>query len=218
MKLEELLPISWAAYRHNNSKYVKQNGDPIYDGDGNYVGETIANRSLIRNTIFPDANNPLPLIITNEDKEKASVTIDILKSLIFKIMCGKAPKFDETLASIANKELLTNKDVGIIAFLPSYTETQLAIKELTSGTDLPQEVGSKVELEINVLYVSYFEVFGKYSIKAMTSDGKHGIEFLYKDNLTRGSYSIRGKIKSKSEKNAKLLMNVTRLNYVKVKS
>lgn len=218
MKLEEILPISWAAYRHNDLKYEKYSGHAIYDDKGNYVGETVANKYLIRDTIFPHPDNPPVLTVTDQDKEKSSVTINILKSLLFKIMSGEALEFDKTLASLLERESLTTRDLGIVAFLPQYTQTQLAVKELTSGTDLPHEVGSKVQLDINVLYSSYVEMIGKYSIKAMTADGKHGIEFIYKDILKKDSYTITGKVKSKSHKNAKLLKNVTRLNYVKVKS
>jgi hypothetical protein len=183
------------------------NGSYLKEILGDAIGET--NRQIVARCLADTT------LITEADREQATVVRRYYKALTFKILQGKnLNEFDNNAMVIANRDIITgNYDVAVITSLPGcYVRASARdgvtrrVEQATGG--YVGAIGSKVALDIEVIKSNYSQQWGVYFNTGVTSDDKV-VFFSFKNPMTIGSkLTVAGTVKAHRD-------NCTQLNRVK---
>lgn len=191
-----------------NSGYFKQDEITFYE-DGGHNVDKIANKKLIHQ--FLNGN----FDISDEDHAKGERVRQHCNGLSFKIITGKAlSDFEQTMLLIADKETIdSNYDIAVISSLPAtYERAQARIQQdvrlREKSGNLTDAVGSKVELDLDVVRCNYSNNWETYYVTGIANDAV--VFFAYRSKIEVGA-SIRVKAKVKAHKEDR-----TQLSHVKV--
>jgi hypothetical protein len=205
--VSDVFAAACAAHRVNGG-YFKYDENTYHD-DGNVTVDKTANKTLIR--MFLNGTYD----ISDADREMGDKVRQYCHGLSFKIITGKTlSDFEQAMLNIADKETTdSNYDIAVASSLPASYERSLVRNEQnvrlreTSGT-LNNSVGSKVELDIEVVRCNYSNNWDTNFVTAIT-DGAV-VFFASRKSLDVGSkLRIKGKVKSHKE-------DRTQLSHVKV--
>ena len=194
-----------------NGEYLKTD-DITYHDDGHEYSHTVnrvANKTLVHQFLKGD------LGMTLEDHEMGDKVMQYCRGLTFKLLTDKRlSDFEQTMLTIVEKSTTdSNYDIAVVASLPASYERSLVraeqnirLREAAGCLEAP--VGSKVELDVEVVRCNYSNEWGVYYVTAIT-DG--GVVFFAQSNKIDVDSKIRIKGKVKSHKKDR-----TQLSHVKL--
>jgi hypothetical protein len=190
-----------AAYRTNEFIYVKDSG---YD-----AAPKTLNKVLLKNFVMD------PDTLTPDDHAKGAAMRTHFKGFIFKTLSGQVlGDIDKKALTLASGDAVTDRDFGIIAYLPeAYAR---AVKRQSVDERLYQaqggfigKIGDKVVRTVEVLRGAFSIKWNCNFITAITETDEV-VFFSYKNGIEAGTkISISGTVKSHRE-------NQTQLNRVKI--
>ncbi len=191
-----------AAHRMNGS-YLKSD-DITFHEDGGHTVNKIANKTLVHQFLKGD------LGMTLEDHEMGDKVMQYCRSLTFKLLSDKRlSDFEATMLSIVEKSTTdSNYDIAVVASLPASYERSLVRAEQNvrlreaSGC-INADVGSKVELDIEVVRCNYSNEWGVFYVTAITEGG---VVFFAQSNKVDvdSKVRIKGKVKRHKEDRTQL--------------
>ena len=191
-----------AAHRINGS-YLKSD-DITFHEDGGHTVNKVANKTLVHQFLKGELGMSL------EDHEMGDKVMQYCRSLTFKLLSDKRlSDFEATMLSIVEKLTTdSNYDIAVVASLPASYERSLVRAEQNvrlreaSGC-INADVGSKVELDIEIVRCNYSNEWGVFYVTAIT-DG--GVVFFAQSNKIDidSKIRIKGKVKSHKEDRTQL--------------
>lgn len=196
-----------AAHRVNGG-YIKQDQVTFHD-EGGYTVEKTANKKLIHQFLSGDFD------ITDADRAMGEKVRQHCHGLSFKIITGTTLNdFELAMLRIAETETLnSNYDLAVVASLPATYERAQVRQEQTirlreAAGILPNAVGTKVELEIEVVRCNFSNQWETHFVTAIVDNAV--VFFAQKNKIELGSkIRIKGKVKDHKE-------DRTQLSHVKV--
>lgn len=198
----DVFAAACAAFRINGS-YIKQDEVTFHDNGGHTV-DKIANKTLVHQFLKGAFD------LRDEDREMGEKVRQHCSGLSFKIITGKTlSEFEQAMLSIADKETTdSNYDIAVVASLPtSYERAQARIQQDIllrehRGT-LSDAVGSKVELDIEVVRCNYSNNWDTHFVTAIVDEAV--VFFASRNKLELGSkLHIKGKVKDHKEDRTQL--------------
>jgi uncharacterized protein YxjI len=200
--ITDVFAAACAAFRINGS-YIKRDEITFYDGGGHTV-DKIANKTLVHQFLKGDFD------LRDEDREMGEKVRQYCSSLTFKIISGKTlSEFEQAMLTIADKETTdSNYDIAVVASLPaSYERAQARIQQDAMLRDhqgiLPDAIGSKVELDIEVVRCNYSNNWETHFVTAIVDNAV--VFFASRNKLDIGSkLRIKGKVKDHKEDRTQL--------------
>jgi uncharacterized protein YxjI len=200
--ITDVFAAACAAFRINGS-YIKRDEITFHDNGGHTV-DKIANKTLVHQFLKGDFD------LRDEDREMGEKVRQYCSSLTFKIISGKTlSEFEQAMLTIADKETTdSNYDIAVVASLPaSYERAQARIQQDAMLRDhqgiLPDAIGSKVELDIEVVRCNYSNNWETHFVTAIVDNAV--VFFASRNKLDIGSkLRIKGKVKDHKEDRTQL--------------
>jgi hypothetical protein len=198
----DVFAAACAAFRINGS-YIKQDEVTFHENGGHTV-DKIANKTLVHQFLKGAFD------LRDEDREMGEKVRQHCNGLSFKIITGKTlSEFEQAMLTIADKETTdSNYDIAVVASLPaSYERAQARIQQDARlrehhGT-LSDAVGSKVELDIEVVRCNYSNNWDTHFVTAIVDEAV--VFFASRNKLELGSkLRIKGKVKDHKEDRTQL--------------
>ena len=191
-----------AAFRINGS-YLKQD-EVTFHENGNHTVDKIANKTLVHQFLKGAFD------LRDEDREMGEKVRQHCNGLSFKIITGKTlSEFEQAMLTIADKETTdSNYDIAVVASLPaSYERAQARIQQdamlREKGGTLNVDIGSKVELDIEVVRCNYSNNWDTHFVTAIIDNAV--VFFASRNKLELGSkLRIKGKVKAHKEDRTQL--------------
>lgn len=179
-----------AAHRINGG-YIKTSE---LDDEGNIVKSP--NKNLVRDFLTGKFD------ISDADRAMGEKVRQYCNGISFKIITGKSlSDFEHAMLNIADKEIIdSNYDIAVASSLPAtYARGQARIQQdillrEKSGC-LDSALGTKVELEIEVVRCNYSNEWNTYYVTGIANDAV--VYFAFRDKIEPGSkIRVKGKIKA----------------------
>ena len=191
-----------AAHRMNGS-YLKSD-DITFHEDGGHTVNKVANKTLVHQFLKGELGMSL------EDHEMGDKVMQFCRSLTFKLLTDKRlSDFEQAMLTIVEKSTTdSNYDMAVVASLPASYERSLVRAEQNvrlreAGGCIAADVGSKVELDIEVVRCNYSNEWGVFYVTAITESGV--VYFARNNQIEVGSkVSIKGKVKRHKEDRTQL--------------
>lgn len=199
------------AAQRMNGEYLKNDDVTVYDEGHEYSHKVnkLANKKLVHQFLKGELGMSL------EDHEQGDKVMQYCRGLTFKLLTDKRlSDFEQTMLTIVEKSTTdSNYDIAVVASLPaSYersivrAEQNVRLREAAGCIDA--EIGSKVELDIEVVRCNYSNEWGVFYVTAITDGGV--VFFARNTSIDLGSkIHIKGKVKRHKE-------DRTQLSHVKV--
>lgn len=191
---------AFMAQRMNNG-YVKAD---------DAIGMTRANSQLVREILRDHLNR-----ICDEDRELAQEARQYYRGFTFRLLQGQINNFDLASLQAADKDQVNNRELNIIASLPSgflrHKEKQRVDAIINNAKGgLVGTVGERVDLNIEVLRCYFSQTYLTNFVTALT-DKDQIVYFGFKHDIEpKTKLSIDGKVKRHNGIQ-------TQLNYVTIK-
>ena len=194
-----------------NGEYLKTDDITYYDDGHEYSHKVnrVANKTLVHQFLKGEIG------MTLEDHEMGDKVMQYCRGLTFKLLTDKRlSDFEQTMLTIVEKSTTdSNYDIAVVASLPaSYqrslirAEQNVRLREAAGCIDA--DVGSKVELDIEVVRCNYSNEWGVFYVTAIADAGV--VFFAQQRKIDVDSkIRIKGKVKRHKE-------DRTQLSHVKV--
>ena len=194
-----------------NGEYLKTDDITVYDDDHEYSHKVnrVANKKLVHQFLKGE------LGMTLEDHELGDKVMQYCRGLTFKLLTDKRlSDFEATMLSIVEKSTTdSNSDIAVVASLPASYERYLVraeqnvrLREAAGCLEAP--VGSKVELDVEVVRCNFSNEWGVFYVTAITDAGV--VFFAQQRKIDVDSkIRIKGKVKRHKE-------DRTQLSHVKI--
>ena len=203
--IADVFAAAAAAYRING-EYLKTDDVTHHDDSEEYsfTVNRVANKTLVHQFLQGKFE------LRDEDREMGEKVRQHCNGLSFKIITGKSlSDFEQAMLSIADKETTdSNYDIAVVASLPaSYERAQARIEQDARlrehrGT-LSDNIGSKVELDIEVIRCNYSNNWETHFVTAIVNDAV--VFFASRNKVELGSkLRIKGKVKDHKEDRTQL--------------
>ena len=212
----KLTALAFAAMRANG---ILHKTEVFFDPESGDTVRVVPNKVLMRNSIDKDP----ALTPTQEDYKLADAAIaDISQEHMVAQLSGrKISPFFETMAVSLQMEYLTERDCGMIAFVPDSYQRLLA-QQVKKETLIPMQasseylgkVGQKVSFDFVMLDKRYLSQYNCWSISGHDGNGNL-VNFLSAHESLGASQRIQGKVKRTEQSKYHNGACVTQLNYVK---
>jgi hypothetical protein len=218
VSIKELAALAFAAQRVNGALHKY---DTVFDEATGDSRKVIPNKTLMYNTFAGVRDNQLT--VTQEDQNlaqqavdsiQADITISILKN-------QKVSDFIQSLNVLLTKETATQRDCGLMAFLPQvYARSQEravkqeAMAEIGPGSQYLGKVGDKVTVNFEFIEQRYLQQYNCFAVFGTDGAG-NCVKFLTAHKELAKSAQLQGKIKRLEEDRYRGGAKVTTLNYVK---
>ena len=200
-----------AAAHRINGEYLKNDDITVYDDGNEYSHKVnrIANKKLARQFLNEQSN------ILDEDRAMAEKVMQYCRGLTFKLLTDKRlSEFEATMLTIVEKQTTdSNYDIAVVSSLPASYERSIAraaqnirLRENAGCIEAP--VGSKIEMDIEVVRCNYSNEWGVFYVTAIADAG---VVFFAQQNIIDVDSKIRIKGKVKRHKEDR-----TQLSHVKV--
>jgi hypothetical protein len=215
----ELAAMAFAAQRANGTLHKT---DVVFDEKTGDTVKVVPNKVLMQNSIAPTADGNV-LDVSAQDRENAEAAITAIQSdIMIKLLKGqKVTDFVQNLNDVLSKETATQRDCGIMAFLPQmYARAQeQAVKqenlvELAPGSQYLGKIGDKVTVDFQFIDQRYLQQFNCFAVFGTDGAG-NCVSFLTAHKELAKSARLQGKIKRLVEDQYRAGAKVTTLNYVK---
>lgn len=194
-----------------NGEYLKTDDITYYDDGHEYSHKVnrVANKTLVHQFLKGE------LGMTLEDHEMGDKVMQYCRGLTFKLLTDKRlSDFEQTMLTIVEKSTTdSNYDIAVVASLPASYERSLVraeqnirLREAAGCLEAP--VGSKVELDVEVVRCNYSNEWGVFYVTAIADAGV--VYFARNTKVDVDSkIRIKGKVKRHKE-------DRTQLSHVKV--
>lgn len=194
-----------------NGEYLKSDDITYYDDGHEYTHKVnrVANKTLVHQFLKGELGMSL------EDHEMGDKVMQFCRSLTFKLLTDKRlSDFEQTMLTIVEKSTTdSNYDIAVVASLPaSYkrslvrAEQNIRLREAAGCLEAP--VGSKVELDVEVVRCNYSNEWGVFYVTAIADAGV--VYFARNTKVDVDSkIRIKGKVKRHKE-------DRTQLSHVKI--
>lgn len=200
-----------AAAHRINGEYLKADDITYYDDGRDYTFKVnrVANKTLVHQFLKGELGMSL------EDHEMGDKVMQYCRGLTFKMLTGKRlSDFEVTMLTIVEKSTTdSNYDIAVVASLPASYERSLVRAEQNvrlreAAGCIDADVGSKVELDIEVVRCNYSNEWGVFYVTAITEGG---VVFFARNSQIEVDSKIRIKGKVKRHKEDR-----TQLSHVKI--
>jgi hypothetical protein len=195
------LAAACAAYRIQVNQYVKVGETRFIDGQ---VVALKSNKQYIMELISD------PTDITDLDRDQAKLVRAYYQSLTFRLLSGKyLPDLDNKAMSLAQDDVISKRDLGLIAYLPRGYESaqrRRAVDERLSDASGPvlAKLGQRVTVQTEIVRCYYSENYGVYFITALT-DGNSVVSCSSRNKIEPGTRAtITGTVKGYRENQTQL--------------
>lgn len=194
-----------------NGEYLKNDDITYYDDGHEYTHKVnrVANKTLVHQFLKGE------LGMTLEDHEMGDKVMQYCRGLTFKLLTDKRlSDFEATMLAIVEKSTTdSNYDIAVVASLPASYERSLVraeqnirLREAAGCLEAP--VGSKVEMDVEVVRCNYSNEWGVFYVTAIADAGV--VFFAQQRKIDVDSkIRIKGKVKRHKE-------DRTQLSHVKV--
>ena len=194
-----------------NGEYLKTDDITYYDDGHEYSHKVnrVANKTLVHQFLKGE------LGMTLEDHEMGDKVMQYCRGLTFKLLTDKRlSDFEATMLTIVEKSTTdSNYDIAVVASLPASYERSLVraeqnirLREAAGCLEAP--VGSKVELDVEVVRCNYSNEWGVFYVTAIADAGV--VYFARNSKIdVNSNIRIKGKVKRHKE-------DRTQLSHVKV--
>lgn len=194
-----------------NGEYLKSDDITYYDDGHEYTHKVnrVANKTLVHQFLKGELGMSL------EDHEMGDKVMQYCRGLTFKLLTDKRlSDFEQTMLTIVEKSTTdSNYDIAVVASLPASYERSLVraeqnirLREAAGCLEAP--VGSKVELDVEVVRCNYSNEWGVFYVTAIADAGV--VFFAQQRKIDVDSkIHIKGKVKRHKE-------DRTQLSHVKV--
>lgn len=216
----ELAALAFAAQRVNGTLHKD---DRFYDKDKDAIIEVVPNKVLMRNSFaFEPGSNP-ELVVTEQDHKDADAAIEAIQQdvMVKKLADRRVSDFVFTMAETLSKETLTQRDCGLMAFLPSTYQRMLdtrakqeATETISYTSEYIGQVGDKIQLDFTMIDNRYLQQYNCYSVTG-TDSNSNMVNFLTAHQSLAKSGRIQGKVKRQDKSSYHNGAKVTQLNFVK---
>ena len=220
----DLLALAIIAQRING-EYLKRGGasdfvTKIEDGEEvqRYERVKSSNRFVMETVQQIDPN-----IITDELRAEAEAMLHSLEmDFMFKVLGDNMNDFESSIHQFISDvdDFEPRMHIGVVAYLPAYTEREEKQKELTErsiGSEYLGTKGEAITAEIEIISKRQATAWAGWNVNAITTDGNRVSFFTTKDDLSnkKGVFKITAKIKDCGNVWKDPDTKETRLNYVK---
>jgi hypothetical protein len=194
-----------------NGEYLKNDDITYYDDGHEYSHKVnrVANKTLVHQFLKGELGMSL------EDHEMGDKVMQYCRGLTFKLLTDKRlSDFEQTMLTIVEKSTTdSNYDIAVVASLPASYERSLVRAEQNvrlreAAGCIDADVGSKVELDVEVVRCNYSNEWGVFYVTAITEGG---VVFFARNSQIEVNSKIRIKGKVKRHKEDR-----TQLSHVKV--
>ena len=194
-----------------NGEYLKSDDITYYDDGHEYTHKVnrVANKTLVHQFLKGE------LGMTLEDHEMGDKVMQYCRGLTFKLLTDKRlSDFEATMLAIVEKSTTdSNYDIAVVASLPASYERSLVraeqnirLREAAGCLEAP--VGSKVEMDVEVVRCNYSNEWGVFYVTAIADAGV--VFFAQQRKIAVDSkIRIKGKVKRHKE-------DRTQLSHVKI--
>lgn len=194
-----------------NGEYLKTDDITYYDDGHEYTHKVnrVANKTLVHQFLKGELGMSL------EDHEMGEKVMQYCRGLTFKLLTDKRlSDFEQTMLTIVEKSTTdSNYDIAVVASLPASYERSLGraeqnirLREAAGCLEAP--VGSKVELDVEVVRCNYSNEWGVFYVTAIADAGV--VYFARNTKVDVDSkIRIKGKVKRHKE-------DRTQLSHVKI--
>ena len=194
-----------------NGEYLKSDDITYYDDGHEYTHKVnrVANKTLVHQFLKGELGMSL------EDHEMGEKVMQYCRGLTFKLLTDKRlSDFEQTMLTIVEKSTTdSNYDIAVVASLPASYERSLVraeqnirLREASGCLEAP--VGSKVELDVEVVRCNYSNEWGVFYVTAIADAGV--VFFAQQRKIDVDSkIRIKGKVKRHKE-------DRTQLSHVKI--
>jgi len=194
-----------------NGEYLKSDDITYYDDGHEYTHKVnrVANKTLVHQFLKGE------LGMTLEDHEMGDKVMQYCRGLTFKLLTDKRlSDFEATMLAIVEKSTTdSNYDIAVVASLPASYERSLVraeqnirLREAAGCLEAP--VGSKVEMDVEVVRCNYSNEWGVFYVTAIADAGV--VFFAQQRKIDVDSkIRIKGKVKRHKE-------DRTQLSHVKI--
>lgn len=216
----ELAALAFAAQRINGTLHKQPE---IFDADSGTVVKVTPNKVLMHNSFVPNAEGPR-VTATDEDRNRAQTAVDTIQSdCTLRLLQGRQlSEFIASLNSLIQQETVTQRDCGLMAFLPNIYDRilqdhnkQETSASLSVTSQYLGNVGDKIIVDFTFVDKRYLAQYNCWSIFGHDANG-NCVGFLTAHENLAVSGRIQGKIKRLEENRYRNGAKVTNLNYVKV--
>jgi len=216
----KLVALAFAAQRVNGTLHKE---DRFFDTEKETFVEVVPNKVLMRNSFAVEPGSNPELVPTNEDFEKADKAISAIQQdvLIKKLADRRVSDFQFSLSETISKDTCTQRDCGLVAFVPKTYESMMERQEkqettlmMSSTSEYLGKVGEKIQLDFTMLDSRYLQQFNCYSVNGHDDQGNL-VNFLTAHQHLCKSGRILGKVKRTEESRYHNGAKVTQLNFVK---
>lgn len=215
----ELAALAFAAQRVNGTLHKY---DTVFDPD---TGDTIRvtpNKVLMHNSFVPGAEGPT-LTVTQEDRDQANAAVDAVQAdCTMRVLTGRQlSDFVNSMNSLLQQETATQRDCGLMAFLPGVyariveaQSKQETTALLSTASEYLGNVGDKVTVDFTFVDKRYLQQYNCWSVFGHDANN-NCISFLTQHESLAKNCRIQGKIKRLEENRFRNGAKTTTLNYVK---
>lgn len=208
--IADVFAAAAAAYRVNG-EYLKADDITYYDDGHEYSHKInrVANKTLVHQFLKGE------LGMTLEDHEMGDKVMQYCRGLTFKLLTDKRlSDFEATMLTIVEKSTTdSNYDIAVVASLPASYERSLVraeqnirLREAAGCIQAP--VGSKIEMDVEVVRCNYSNEWGVFYVTAIADAGL--VFFARNTKIDIDSkIRIKGKVKRHKE-------DRTQLSHVKI--
>jgi hypothetical protein len=195
------LAATCAAYRINGGQYLKHDTpSTIWDHETHTQvpnpHHALANKNLVVNAL---ANSKL---ITEADHQGALLLEHYFKGKLMSFLGEQLTDFENKMFTLATGDLVTPRDLGIIAYMPAYhaikSAQETVVDRLQScQRDYLAPPNERIETTIEVVRNVYSEKYSCCFITAITHDNKR-VLFAYSGQTpitVQQKYSIKATVK-----------------------
>jgi hypothetical protein len=220
--VQEVLELACAAQR-TNGEYLKES-EGVYDSEGKFLYIKNTNKTLMLITLdstlwtSDPATQPLPLKITDEDRQQADAVRKYFRKFMFGAIAGEND-FQTEVNSILSGDTVDQRKFGFVACLPSVMERDVKRTEVKrSLRDCDNEALADVDktvfdLDCEIIEVKRSNNFDAWNINAIINNKI--VSWFSKVELKTGPCIVqKAKVKAHGE-NWITKKVETRLNYVK---
>jgi hypothetical protein len=216
----ELVALAFAAQRMNGGLH---RDNRYFDPEKDTFVEVVPNKTLMFNSFaFEPGSNP-ELVPTDEDRAQADAAISAIQGdvLVKKLADRRVSDFQFNLSETISKDTCTQRDCGLVAFVPKTYAGMLERQEkdeakigLASTSEYLGRVGEKIQLDFALIDSKYLQQYNCYSVTGHDGNGNM-VSFLTAHQGLAQSGRIAGKIKRIEVSQYHNGAKVTQLNFVK---
>ena len=216
----DLVALAFAAQRQNGTLYKD---DSYYDKDHDAVVQVTPNKVLMRDSFAIEPGSNPELIATEQDYEQADAAISAIQGdvIIRRLSDRRVSGFVHSLSEALSKDKLTQRDCGLVAFVPQTYASMLDRQEkqettlmMSSTSKYLGKIGEKIQLDFTMMDSRYLQQYNCYSVNGHDEKGNL-VNFLTAHQHLCKSGRISGKVKRTEESRFHNGAKVTQLNFVK---